>query len=141
LTQQAPSTRPCPYCKEEVRADAVRCRHCHAAIPPATQAHGGVCPFCREAIHPEATRCKHCLAALGPAGGCAGCPPADRATLRISRPRGDRLVVRKLARDQTVLPPSPEECGCPAAIMDGSEMWCLVACDEATCSYERCGYV
>ena len=24
------TTRQCPYCKEEIRSDALRCKHCHA---------------------------------------------------------------------------------------------------------------
>jgi hypothetical protein len=47
-----------------------------------------------------------------------------------------------IGRRRTTIPPTPEEChGCPAAIMDGSEMWCLYSCDEESCTYEPCGYV
>ena len=28
------TTRQCPYCKEEIRSDALRCKHCHADIAP-----------------------------------------------------------------------------------------------------------
>jgi hypothetical protein len=43
---------------------------------------------------------------------------------------------------RTTIPPTPERChGCPPAIMEGSEMWCLVACDDRYCDYEKCGYV
>ena len=27
-------TRKCPYCKEEIHRDALRCKHCHADIAP-----------------------------------------------------------------------------------------------------------
>ena len=53
-------TRECPFCKEEVKATATRCRHCQAALVPTTPDHGGICPFCKEEINVEAIRCKHC---------------------------------------------------------------------------------
>jgi hypothetical protein len=57
-------TRECPYCKETIRDDAVRCRHCQAAVAPARPAHGGTCPYCKETIKPDAVRCKHCQSNL-----------------------------------------------------------------------------
>jgi len=36
-------TRQCPFCKEEVKAAAVRCKHCLAAIQPTKPDHEGVC--------------------------------------------------------------------------------------------------
>src|SRR6187200_2888578 len=42
-------TRACPFCKEEVKTAAIRCKHCLSDIPPTTPDHGGVCPFCKEA--------------------------------------------------------------------------------------------
>ena len=59
-------TRACPYCKEEVKAAAVRCKHCLADIVPTRPDHGGVCPLCREEIKADAIRCKHCKATLVP---------------------------------------------------------------------------
>jgi hypothetical protein len=58
------ATRECPFCKEEVKAAAVRCRHCQAALVPTRPDHEGVCPFCKEEINVEAIRCKHCQADL-----------------------------------------------------------------------------
>jgi hypothetical protein len=65
MSPQQPESRECPFCKEEVKATAVRCRHCQAALVPTRPDHGGECPFCKEAINVEAIRCKHCLADLG----------------------------------------------------------------------------
>jgi hypothetical protein len=56
------ATRECPFCKEDVKAAAVRCRHCGAALVPTRPDHEGVCPFCKEEINVEAIRCKHCQA-------------------------------------------------------------------------------
>jgi hypothetical protein len=69
-------TRACPYCKEEIKADAVRCKHCRSAVAPEKPAHGGTCPYCKEAIHPEAIKCKHCGSSVGPAPGGEGCAEA-----------------------------------------------------------------
>lgn len=26
--------RACPYCKEKIRADAIKCKHCHSTVEP-----------------------------------------------------------------------------------------------------------
>ncbi len=66
--------RECPYCKEEIKADAIRCKHCRSSVAPEKPTHGGTCPYCKEAIHPEAVKCKHCGADVGPTGtGSSGC--------------------------------------------------------------------
>jgi hypothetical protein len=62
-------TRLCPYCQEEVKAVALRCKHCLADIAPTKPDHGGVCPLCGEEIKADAIRCKHCKATLVPEGG------------------------------------------------------------------------
>ena len=65
-------TRNCPYCKEEIKADATKCKHCGSSVTPETSAHGGTCPYCKEQIHPEAVKCKHCGSDLrsGLSSGC-----------------------------------------------------------------------
>jgi hypothetical protein len=52
--------RACPYCKEDVRADALKCKHCGSLIGSSGPTHKGTCPYCKESIHAEAIKCKHC---------------------------------------------------------------------------------
>lgn len=69
-------TRECPYCKEEIKAEAIKCKHCKSALAPARPTHGGTCPFCSEEVKPEAIKCKHCGSMIGggPTKGCCeGC--------------------------------------------------------------------
>lgn len=70
------SVRVCPFCKEDIRSDAVRCKHCRSDIAPERPAHGGTCPYCREQVATEAIKCKHCGSAIGtdaPVSGHSGC--------------------------------------------------------------------
>jgi hypothetical protein len=53
-------TRECPFCKEEIMAEAIKCKHCGSRVTPERPGHRGICPFCKEEIHPDAIRCKHC---------------------------------------------------------------------------------
>lgn len=64
----------CPYCKEEIKAGAVKCKHCSSKLGATLPAHEGTCPFCKEDIHAEAIKCKHCKSNLTAAAetGC-GC--------------------------------------------------------------------
>lgn len=63
-------TRECPYCKELIKADAVKCKYCGSTLAPEQPPHGGVCPYCKEQINPEAVKCKHCKSWLiGPQSG------------------------------------------------------------------------
>lgn len=54
------STKECDFCKEEIRADAIRCKHCGAAVGRPGPTHGGTCPYCKEEIKADAIKCKHC---------------------------------------------------------------------------------
>ena len=136
MSDQAEATGQCPFCKEDIKVDAVRCKHCHATIPEEKPAHRGVCPFCKENINAEAIRCKHCQADLSAAGSdaysrkcaCGGLarPGHTRAGAQLRLLRGVAL---------------PRLATCPGAIMEGSTMWCLYSSDAESCTYEQCGYV
>jgi hypothetical protein len=85
-------TRECPYCKEEVKAEATLCKHCGSRLTPEKPSHGGTCPYCKESIHPEATRCKHCRSFLLPEAsrpdkgcGCGGDAGRAAATALFRR--------------------------------------------------------
>ena len=58
-------TRICPFCKEEIKVDAIKCKHCHSKLVPVRPEHGGVCPFCKEDVKPDAVKCKHCGSQIG----------------------------------------------------------------------------
>ena len=78
------ATRECPFCKEEIKAEAVKCKHCHSTVKPETPPHGGTCPFCKEEIKSEAIKCKHCGSMVdgsAESGGCAGCAQKDASGL------------------------------------------------------------
>lgn len=58
------ATRVCPYCAEEIKSDAIKCKHCDSQITPTKPSHEGTCPYCKETIHTEAIKCKHCQSNL-----------------------------------------------------------------------------
>jgi hypothetical protein len=64
MDEQEVQTRECPYCKEEIRQDAIKCKHCHSFLMPDKPSHGGICPFCKEEIKEDAIKCKHCGSSL-----------------------------------------------------------------------------
>ena len=66
-------SRQCPFCKEQIKADALRCKHCRSSIEPEPTPHGGVCPWCKESIHVDAIKCKYCGSAVGAAAGSKDC--------------------------------------------------------------------
>ncbi len=58
------STRQCPYCREKIKSEAIKCKHCNSSIAPSVLEHGGTCPYCKETIHKDAIKCKHCKSML-----------------------------------------------------------------------------
>lgn len=83
----AEKTRTCPYCKEEIKPDATRCKYCRSQLQAVEPSHGGTCPYCKEAIHPEAIKCRHCGAVVGP-GSCEGCGGAETPSAAGAAPAG-----------------------------------------------------
>lgn len=157
MSEQASSTRQCPYCREEVDGQAVRCRHCQASIPPQPEpTHEGVCPFCRESIHPEAIRCKHCKADLAPGAPRTVGPGGERtaalgppAPFQRRAPGGRRLLVQRSGRpcgegDGVERDRGVDPSGCLEVVHAGGAMYCLeyvyweIDTDVTTCSYTEC---
>ncbi|TKJ33497.1 MAG: hypothetical protein CEE38_20255 [Planctomycetes bacterium B3_Pla] len=66
--------RSCPYCKEDIKTEAIKCKHCGTNVAPENPRHEGTCPYCKETIHPEAAKCKHCKSSLDMSSG----EPASR---------------------------------------------------------------
>jgi hypothetical protein len=57
-------TRECPFCKEEIKSAAIKCKHCGSVLVDSRPQHGGTCPYCKETINAEAIKCKHCQSSL-----------------------------------------------------------------------------
>lgn len=66
------TTCDCPFCREEIRIDAIKCKHCGSSVAPEKPTHRGICPYCKEQIHPEAIKCRHCQSNLRAADGSEG---------------------------------------------------------------------
>jgi hypothetical protein len=156
MPEQELATRQCPFCKEEIKVDAIRCKHCKAMILPERPTHHGVCPFCKESINPEAIRCKHCQANLSPSdlvsffhersseGVSVPFQITSRTTLRqriiFALPRARKSADNAGAPNAG--PTISHMCDdCPPGWMKGSTMIGLVACDEEWCYYDEVGYV
>lgn len=97
MATEKTKTRRCPFCREEVKADAIRCMYCRSDLVPERPTHGGVCPFCKEAIDPDAVKCRHCGSWVGPIAldercdcGTSAEPAvaARRATVTVGPGRG-----------------------------------------------------
>ncbi|MDF2874729.1 MAG: hypothetical protein K0R22_1412 [Sporomusa sp.] len=53
--------KTCPYCKERIKKNAIRCKHCQAMIDDVVPE---LCPFCQEDILSIDKVCTHCKAEL-----------------------------------------------------------------------------
>ena len=121
----------CPSCKEELKAGAVKCKHCHSKLALEHPEHKGICPFCKEEVNPEAIKCKHCKSQIG------GSTDTAKQSCGCSDPRQgfDSDANGALFRRRSLKPWEwPEDGqGCFAACRDygGShdacELWCEIS--------------
>jgi hypothetical protein len=145
MLEQAPTTRQCPFCKEEINVDAMRCKHCQAAVSPQEKPnHQGICPFCKETIHPEAIRCKHCKSDLLPGQesffrGPPTLPPFQQTA------KGRRLVVHNAKKSRGAgNEPTVDPSGCYDYYESGGHVYCLdyvyieLDTNETYCYYVEC---
>lgn len=56
----------CPFCKEEIKDGAIKCKHCGSMLNTTTTVNQKKisCPFCKEEIEEGVTICKHCNSKL-----------------------------------------------------------------------------
>ena len=110
------NTRECPYCKEEIKIEAVKCKHCSSSVAPEKPSHEGTCPLCKEKIHSEATKCKHCKSSL---------LSTSTSTSTSTSPKGDCNCEPSVAAFRPTLPGRGMR---PPRFGDGSTSDCYLMC-------------
>jgi hypothetical protein len=131
-------TKECPYCKEEIKPDAVKCKHCGSRLAPERPSHGGICPYCKEQVHPEAIKCKNCGSWIGASatdrregcGCCGGLQQADPLRMIMRRradgprdPIGCRDCLDRVGFWQCMA-----QCSDPILHPGGPDEWCIAYC-------------
>lgn len=76
--------RSCPYCKEDIKPDATKCKYCRSKLSPTKPPHDGTCPYCKEEIHKEAIKCKHCHSNLV-SGSHSCCGNNDKTSTELAQ--------------------------------------------------------
>jgi hypothetical protein len=135
-------TRECPHCKEEIKAEAIKCKHCGSRVAPERPAHEGICPYCKEEIHPDAIKCKHCKSMLGDSAksddgcGCSDARPTGRANMMRQGGSRQGKNIRRGFWDELFgvgIDARLVECSC-------QPVWCTICTEWFGCWEYICGY-
>lgn len=109
-----PETRECPFCKEEIKSTAVRCRHCHADLARRGCGCGG----------------GRGRARIGRSGGgrdaqvSAGPGVDEVPRVRVFASRDDPIFLG--------------EADCNDFEIDDDGIWCFIGEAEGLCFYQQC---
>jgi hypothetical protein len=64
LEVKHPETKECPFCKNEIKYEAVKCMYCKEMLPEekpeVKHLETKECPFCKNEIKYEAIKCQYC---------------------------------------------------------------------------------